>query len=118
MRKRTFEQMKKLKEEGEYTKASRNKAKEAEHRRMCELWRVYLEKPNTPGEYTKMAIVPRLEEWMARCHGSMSFHLTELMTGHGCFAKFLQRIGKRMTRDCDFCGEKDDAMHTLRECPA
>ncbi|KMQ83553.1 reverse transcriptase [Lasius niger] len=33
------------------------------------------------GEYTKMAVVPRLEIWMIRDHGSMSFYSTQLMTG-------------------------------------
>lgn len=110
--------MKKLKNDGDYTKARRDEIKETEHLRMCGVWRDYLEKPNQPMEYTKMAIMPWFEMWMARGHGSMSFHLSQLMTGHGCFAKFLHRIGKRTTRDCDFCGEEDDALHTLRECLA
>ncbi|KMQ92167.1 reverse transcriptase [Lasius niger] len=118
MRKRTFEQFKRLKEDGEYTREARNAIKEAQHLNMCELWRGHLEKPNTPGEYTKMAIVPRLEKWLERKHGSMSFHLSQIMTGHGCFAKYLHRIGKRADTSCDFCGKHDDAMHTLKECPA
>ncbi|KMQ90570.1 reverse transcriptase [Lasius niger] len=118
MRKRTYEQVKKLKNDGDYTKARKDEIKETEHLRMCGVWRDYLEKPNQPMEYTKMAIMPWFEMWMARGHGSMSFHLSQLMTGHGCFAKFLHRIGKRTTRDCDFCGEEDDALHTLRECLA
>lgn len=85
---------------------------------MCEKWREYLERPNTPGEYTKMAIVPRLEEWLSHKAGSMSFHITQVMTGHGCFGKFLYRINKRIDSSCDFCGEEDDAKHTLRDCPA
>lgn len=48
----------------------------------------------------------------------MSFHLTQLMTGHGCFGKFLHRMEKRPDPSCDFCGKEDDAFHTLRECPA
>ncbi|KMQ89172.1 reverse transcriptase [Lasius niger] len=85
---------------------------------MCERWRRYLERPNTPGEYTKLAIVPNLEVWLARKHGGMTYHLTQVMTGHGCFGRFLFRIGRRPNRSCDFCGEEDNAFHTLRECPA
>ncbi|KMQ82520.1 reverse transcriptase [Lasius niger] len=55
---------------------------------------------------------------MKRKHGSLSFHLTQILTGHGCFANFLRRIGKRADDSCDFCGERDSAIHTLRECPA
>ncbi|KMQ85834.1 reverse transcriptase [Lasius niger] len=117
MRKRLYEKVRKLKEDGEYSKETRDAAKDEEYSRMYELWRNELEKPNTSGEYTKMAIVPRLEIWMARIGDSMSFHLTQLMTGHGCFGKFVHRIGKRPDPSCDFCGEEDDAFHTLRECP-
>ncbi|KMQ93755.1 reverse transcriptase [Lasius niger] len=117
-RKRVYEQVKRLKDDGDYTKGRRDEIKVAEHERMLEEWRLYLERPNRPGEYTKMAIVPWLEAWMEREHGSLSFHLTQLMTGHDCFVKFVCRIGKRATSECDFCGEEDDAMHTLRDCPA
>lgn len=54
---------------------------------------------------------------MKRRHGSMSFHMTQVLTGHGCFAKYLPRIGRRAVTDCDFCGEEDGAMHTIRDCP-
>lgn len=49
--------------------------------------------------------------------GSMSFHLTQVLTGHGCFGDFLLRIGKRRDPSCDFCGEDDGVYHVLRECP-
>jgi len=84
---------------------------------LCNLWRAQLERPNTPGEYTKLAIVPQMDAWLAHDSGSMSFHITQLMTGHGCFNRFLWRIGKRDSAACDFCdvGE-DDATHTLKFC--
>ncbi|KMQ89160.1 reverse transcriptase [Lasius niger] len=113
-RKRIYEQVKRLKNDEDYTKGRRDEIKVAEHARMYEEWRTYLGKPNRPGEYTKMAIVSWLEVWMGRKYGSLSFHFTQLMTGYGCFAKFLHRIGKRATSDCDFCGEEDDVMHTSR----
>ncbi|CAL1685118.1 unnamed protein product [Lasius platythorax] len=119
MRKRVYDQLKRHREEeGVITRGTRNEIKETEFRRMCELWRGHLERPNTPGEYTKMAVVPRLETWMMRNHGSMSFHLTQLMTGHGSFGKFLCRIGKKGDPSCDLCGEDvDNALHVLKECP-
>ncbi|KMQ83453.1 reverse transcriptase [Lasius niger] len=82
-------------------------------------WRDILEKPNAPGEWTKMALVPHLEAWMAREPGigSMTFHLTQVFSGHGCFADFLLRIGKRIDASCDFCGDEDGVYHVLRECP-
>lgn len=86
---------------------------------MYEEWRGHLERPNTPGEFTKLMLVPNLEIWMNRKFGGMTFHLTQVMTGHDCFAKFVYRIGKRKNTSCDLCGEDvDDVLHTLKECPA
>lgn len=39
------------------------------------------------------------------------------MTGHGCFGRFLYRIGRKGDLSCDLCGEERDVLHTLRECP-
>lgn len=119
MRKRIYEKLKNARERGEYSADLKNAIKQIEVSKMRDLWREYLEKPNTPGEYTKMAVVPRMERWLDHETGSMSFHLTQLMTGHGCFRRFLWRIGRRNTAECDFCGdEQDDAVHTLRNCEA
>ncbi|XP_029662782.1 uncharacterized protein LOC115235261 [Formica exsecta] len=84
---------------------------------MLNEWRTQLEKPNTPGEFTKMAIVPRMEAWMSREAGGMTFHVTQMFTGHGCFSKYLYRIGRRDDSSCNFCGEEDDVYHTIRDCP-
>lgn len=119
MRKRFYDRMKEHRENGTLEGNTKNVVREEETARMLEEWKRYLERPNFPGEYTKLVLVPRLEAWMSRKHGSMSFHMTQVMTGHGCFSKFLYRIGKRNDTSCDFCGEDtDDVLHTLRECPA
>ncbi|XP_029675608.1 uncharacterized protein LOC115243072 [Formica exsecta] len=103
----------------ELNSSKRRAALETEHYRLCAEWRDQLDRPNTPGEFTKLAIVPRLEAWLSRRSGSMSFHITQIMTGHGCFAKFLHRIGRRENSSCDFCGEEvDDVYHIIRDCPA
>ncbi|KMQ92836.1 reverse transcriptase [Lasius niger] len=67
-----------------------------------------------------MAVVSRMEAWLYRDPGSgMSFHITQVLTGHGCLAKFLHRIGKKTNTSCVFCGEEvDDVYHTIRDCPA
>jgi hypothetical protein len=55
----------------------------------------------------------------------MTFRLTQLMTGHGCFNRFLHRIGRAPSAGCSHCGstdelgdEEDDAYHTLQRCEA
>ncbi|KMQ84483.1 reverse transcriptase [Lasius niger] len=62
-RKKIFEGTKRLRQEGEYTREKVEEIKNNEYTDMCERWRRYLERPNTPGEYTKLAIVPNLEVW-------------------------------------------------------
>ncbi|KMQ88059.1 reverse transcriptase [Lasius niger] len=120
MCKRIYEQIKARIEDGDLlTDGVRKEIKDAEFMRLCERWREQLERPNTPGELTKMAVVPRLEAWLSRDSGSsMSFHLTQIFTGHGSFGKFLAKIGKRVDTTCVFCGEDmDDVHHTIRDCP-
>ncbi|XP_070162536.1 uncharacterized protein [Polyergus mexicanus] len=48
----------------------------------------------------------------------MAFHLTQLLTGHGCFGTYLYRINKVASPLCEHCEEdlEDSAKHTLREC--
>lgn len=117
-RKRVYIGIKQLRKNGEYSKETRGELVEREHAEMCEQWRNFLKHPNTPGECTKMGIVLRLEEWLAHKADSMSYRITQLMTGHGTFVRYLRRIGKRPNGECDFCAEDDNAFHTLRECPA
>jgi hypothetical protein len=40
-----------------------------------------------------------------------------VLSGHGCFASFLKKIGKKNTDSCWYCPDRDDAEHTLFRCP-
>ncbi|KMQ89740.1 reverse transcriptase [Lasius niger] len=120
VRKRSFERIKELRDNGNLDPISRREIREEELVSMCNTWRALLEKPNTPGEFTKLAIVPRLESWLNRdTINGMTFHLTQIFTGHGCFSKFLHMIGKKADPMCFACNmdDTDDVYHTLRECP-
>lgn len=55
---------------------------------------------------------------MERVHGELSFHVTQLLTGHGCLYAYLFRIGKVNTPICPFCDiEEDSVEHTIQKCP-
>ncbi|KAJ0176847.1 hypothetical protein K1T71_008026 [Dendrolimus kikuchii] len=43
-----------------------------------------------------------------------------VLTGHGCFGRYLCRLGREATSGCHHCdtGDEDTALHTLQECPA
>lgn len=70
----------------------------------------------TKGEWTRR-LIPRLDPWLDRVHGELSYHLTQVLSGHGCFGAYLFEIGKRDTDACDYCGDRDDVRHTFFECP-
>ncbi|KMQ89979.1 reverse transcriptase [Lasius niger] len=119
-RKNTYDRIKELRRQGNVEPINKKEIKESEFTIMCNSWRAILEKPNTPGEFTKLFIVPRLEEWLTRdTVNSLSFHLTQVLTDHGCFSKYRCRIQKRPDSTCFMCGmdDEDDALHTLRDCP-
>jgi hypothetical protein len=72
----------------------------------------------TKGAWTRK-LVEDVGLWVGRKHGLMSFHLTQAMTGHGCFNEYLYRFGKAPSPGCAHCEASiDDAEHTLFNCSA
>uniref|UniRef100_A0A2H8TIE5 Reverse transcriptase domain-containing protein n=1 Tax=Melanaphis sacchari TaxID=742174 RepID=A0A2H8TIE5_9HEMI len=64
-------------------------------------------------------LIPSIATWISRRHGETNFHLTQVLTGHGCFAADLKRFGKLESAECWFCGDpEDDAAHTIFYCDA
>ncbi|CAG4928149.1 unnamed protein product [Colias eurytheme] len=87
--------------------------------RLMEEWARRLENP-TVGVRTVEAIQPVLSEWCNRRHGALTFRLTQVLSGHGCFGRYLCRVAIREpTMACHWCpSEEDTADHTLSVCPA
>jgi len=80
-------------------------------------WRKRIEESQT-GSWTKL-LIPNIESWCSRRHGCLDFHVTQLLSGHGCFGQYLHKIGKEESSKCHHCqDENDTAEHTLFECPA
>ena len=64
-------------------------------------------------------IIPCVLEWTKRRHGLKTFHLTQVLTGHGCFRSYLKRIGVYESVECPTCPETDeDVGHVLFVCPS
>lgn len=59
------------------------------------------------------------ESWYKRKHVLKDFLLTQVLTGHGCFASYLKRFGRRSLAPCwffiDIIG---DIVHTIFKCDA
>ncbi|XP_041972340.1 uncharacterized protein LOC121728266 [Aricia agestis] len=84
-----------------------------------ELWEERLLEPQVSVALV-LAMRPVLREWLTRKHGALSFRLTQVLTGHGCFGRYLCEIANReeSTR-CHHCDcERDTAEHTVSACPA
>ncbi|XP_041989206.1 uncharacterized protein LOC121740532 [Aricia agestis] len=84
-----------------------------------DLWSERLEQPRVSIDILS-ALRPVLKEWVRRKFGALTFRLTQVLTGHGCFGRYLCEIVKREeTTACHHCIETcDTAQHTISTCPA
>ncbi|KAI4485714.1 hypothetical protein M0802_012575 [Mischocyttarus mexicanus] len=73
-----------------------------------------------PGERVRQALAERLVEWTEQPPSiRMSFHATQLVTGHGCFPAYLCRFRLAINTRCYHCdGAVNDVTYTLAICPA
>lgn len=63
-------------------------------------------------------LIPNVSEWVNRKHGEVNFHLTQFLSGHGCFRKYLHRFGHAPSPLCPECGnEEETPEHVVFECP-
>lgn len=91
----------------------RANAKRKLHEAWQERWHV-----SDKGEWTRR-LIPDIHPWVRRRYGSVTFHITQALSGHGCFASYLRRFGLLDSAKCWFCvNDNDDALHTLFECSA
>lgn len=76
--------------------------------------------PPVPGQWTVEAVRPVLRRWVERRYGLLTFRLVQVLSGHGCFGKYLYQIARReATPACHECGAPEDtALHTLEVCAA
>lgn len=72
---------------------------------------------STKGRWTA-TLIPNIRIWLNRNHGEVNYYLTQMISGHGYFRKYLHRMGKC---DMPFCLYEeteviDDAAHTFFTC--
>ncbi|XP_046736548.1 uncharacterized protein LOC124405569 [Diprion similis] len=102
---------------GRLSKLARGRLRRDEREQTVKKWDEEWRAENK-GAWTRVAI-PSVMPWFDRGHGRMNFHLTQGLTGHGCFGAYLHRIGREETAKCHHCGEAlDDANHTWFVCKA
>lgn len=115
---RIFERIAALRMEGAYDRKCLSEIREQERDRTLEDWSGYLVSPGLAGIRTIAAIRPQLKEWVNRRSGGLTFRLTQMLTGHGCFGSYLARIQRVSRSTCLACdsGADDIPEHTLSRC--
>lgn len=79
-----------------------------------EIWQEEWNHTNKGG-WTR-GLIPLIEPWFRRKHGTLDFYLSQAMTGHGCFNVYRHKIGKSEDSECWYCGSEDTPEHTLFVC--
>lgn len=71
----------------------------------------------TQGRWTA-TLIPNIKVWIDRSHGDVNYYLTQMLSGHGYFRKYLYRRGKCSTPFCLYEEDEhiDDAEHTFFKC--
>ena len=70
----------------------------------------------TTGRWT-WRLIRDVKSWFNRKSGTVDFHLTQMLTGHGCFRYYLNRFGKLEDPSCIDClVATDDVEHAIFGC--
>lgn len=112
-----FRKMVANEEEIKLTESGLCKLKKQEHDKMMWKWRNKLMDKANRGRGINWEILSCIIEWEGRNHGELTYQMTQLITGHGCFKGYTHRIGKTSDSKCSFCGHvREDNRHVLIEC--
>jgi len=72
---------------------------------------------STKAVWTKL-LIPDLRRWWSQGPREISFHMAQVLTGHGCFQGYLWKRKRAANPGCVHCPAVfDDAEHTVFYCP-
>jgi len=73
---------------------------------------------NGNGRWTHR-LIGGLDKWLSRNYGQVTYHLTQVLSGHGCFGSYLHRFHLLDSDACAQCGySPDDPEHAIFQCDA
>lgn len=78
-------------------------------------WQSRWNEQKEKAQWTKR-MIPNIKEWTERKHGEIDYHVTQFLSGHGCFTAYLHRFGKRENDRCWYCEMEDTVEHTFFHC--
>lgn len=97
-------------------KAQRTEAAREERRNTIATWQARWS-ASSKGRWTH-TLIPNIAVWLERTHGDTNYYLTQFLSGHGCFRKYLHRFGHDSSPMCPNCAEEEeDANHVVFHCP-
>lgn len=75
-------------------------------------------RPDAIGRRWTHRLLPDVARWLAKPTMSVTYRLTQALSGHGCFRSYLLRFHRAEDSYCVYCMNPDDtAEHTLFACP-
>ncbi|XP_015119086.1 uncharacterized protein LOC107042531 [Diachasma alloeum] len=88
---------------------------EEERRNSISRWQVLWD-TSTKERWTQR-LIPQLDVWLNRSHGEVNYYLTQMLSGHGSFWKYLHKFEHEETPECPTCSrEGEDAEHVFFSC--
>lgn len=79
-------------------------------------WQWLWDSTTTKAAWTKR-LIPSLWRWCFHGPKEVSFHMAQVLMGHGCFQQYLWSINRILRPVCLLCpADSDDAEHTLFDC--
>lgn len=72
----------------------------------------------TEGAEWTRRLIPDVRGWYGRGHGQLTYHLSQVLSGHGCFQAYLHRFRRASSPLCMLCDseEEDTAEHAVFRC--
>ncbi|XP_008181108.1 uncharacterized protein LOC103308814 [Acyrthosiphon pisum] len=63
-------------------------------------------------------LLPDVGRWLSKPPLSLTYHLTQVLSGHGCFRSYLHDKDRAVDSYCYYCMDPDDTVeHTVFTCP-
>lgn len=84
-----------LKINNTWSKREEEEIKEEEKIILHRQWKLYVQRRDAAGARTLNAIIPAMQNWIDRQHGELTYRMTQILTGHGCFQTYLQNWENR-----------------------
>ncbi|VVC33141.1 Hypothetical protein CINCED_3A014497 [Cinara cedri] len=69
---------------------------------------------DTKGRWTQR-LMPNIKRWTSKPPMATSSHITQALTGHGCFRSYLKRMKRAEDNTCCYCLNPDTMKYTISE---